>query len=213
MQMRLVVAVAATLLALGSGVALAESEYSVSPSGGESLTEATEVVEGEEEELAKWLTSPEASQERKASQDAYAALSAGQAQDLLLEAFPRQLQELNADPARVLSEMEVEKPLGTFGARVSIGNGESAVVESSVPIQSDLGGEGKEPVDLALEPSGDSFVPQNPLAAVELPGSASDPLQLGGGIQVELPASGDHDAELLGDKNLFIPETDIDTTH
>jgi sugar lactone lactonase YvrE len=199
------------VLADPPGVSLAPAEGDGSPPDAGSLTEATEAIEDEEEELAKWLTSPEAAQEREASQDAYAALSAGQAQDLLLEAFPQQLQELNADPARVLSEMEIEKPLGIFGARVSIGNGESAVIESSVPIQSDLGGEGKEPLDLALEPSGDSFVPQNPLAAVELPGSASDPLRLGGGIQVELPASGDHDAELLGDKNLFIPETDIDT--
>jgi sugar lactone lactonase YvrE len=186
------------------------SETSV-PSEGESLTEATEALEDEEQEQAEWLLSPEARLERESSQDAYTALSSGQAQDLLLEAFPGQLQELNADPARVLSEMDIEKILGTYGARVAIGNGESAVVESSVPIQSDLGGEGKEPVDLALEPSGDSFVPQNPLSAVELPASASAPLKLGGGVQVELPATGDHDAELLGDKNLFIPETDTDT--
>jgi sugar lactone lactonase YvrE len=179
--------------------------------GADALAEATQPIEEEEEEHAEWLSSPEAIQEREASQDAFAGFSSSQSQSLLVEAFPEQLQELNADPARVLSELEVEELLGTYGARVSIGEGESAIVESSIPVQSDLGGKGNEPVDLALEPEGDSFVPQNPLAAVELPGSAADPIKLQGGIEIGLPANADRDAEPLGDKNLFIPETDTAT--
>src|SRR4051794_8806421 len=56
-------------------------------------------IEREEREHAEWLLSPEAESQREASQAAYTSLSAGEAQGLLLEAFPDQLKELNADPA------------------------------------------------------------------------------------------------------------------
>ncbi len=168
-------------------------------------------VEREEREHAEWLLSPEAESQREASRTAYTALSTGEAQSLLLEAFPKQFKELNADPARFLSELEIEEPLGTYGARIATGEDESALVESAVPVESDLGGEGKEPVDLALEKSGEGFVPENPLTEVELPGSAEEPLQTQSGVEVALPASDDHAAEPLGDKNLFYPETDTAT--
>ena len=168
-------------------------------------------LEREEREHAEWLLSPEAESRREASQTAYTTLSAGEAQSLLLESFTGQLEQLNADPARFLSGLEIEEPLGTYGARVSIGEGESALLESAVPVESNLGGEGKEPVDLTLEEEGADFVPQNPLTEVELPGSAEGPIQLHGGVEVELPASDDRGAKPLGDKNLFYPETDTAT--
>jgi sugar lactone lactonase YvrE len=165
--------------------------------------EAQEQEAQREEELA----TPRAEQEREASRSAYASLSAGEAQNLLAEAFPEQLEELNSDPARFLSDLEIERPLGTFGARVSIGEGESAIVESSVPVESDLGGQGEEPVDLALEPAGNGFVPKNPLTEVVLPGSAEEPIQLQSGVEVAIPTGADRGAEALGDENLFYPET------
>ena len=168
-------------------------------------------AELEEREHAKWISSPEAEHQREASQGAYASLSVGEAQSLLLETFPGQLEQLNGDPARVLSELEIEKPLGTYSALVEAGNGESAILDSSVPVESDLGGEGKAPVDLTLERSGTSFVPRNPITEVELPGSAEEPIQLHSGIEVELPASDDHLAEPLGEMNLFYPETETTT--
>ena len=64
------------------------------------------------------------------------------------------------------------------------------------------------PVDLTLERSGSSFVPQNPITEVELPGSAEEPIRLQSGIEVDLPTSGDRTAEPLGDMNLFYPETE-----
>jgi YD repeat-containing protein len=168
-------------------------------------------AEREEREQAEWLLSPKAEEQREASSNAYTNLTAGEARNLLVEAFPLQLKALNADPARVLSTLEVEKPLGTYGALVSDEEGESAILDSSVPVQSDLGGEGKEPVDLALEQVGNSFLPQNPLTEVELPGSAEEPIQLQSGVEVELPASDDHGAVPLGAMNLFYPETETAT--
>jgi YD repeat-containing protein len=167
-------------------------------------------IELEEAEHAEWLLGPEAESQREASRTAYTNLSAGEAGSLLLEAFTEQLKELNADPARVLSELEIEEPLDTYGALVAAGEGESAILESSVPVESDLGGEGKAPVDLTLEEQGTDFVPENPLTEVQLPGSAQEPVQLQNGLEVELPAS-DHEAETLGEMNLFYPATATDT--
>ena len=165
----------------------------------------------EETERADWLASPPAAAQREASLTAFAELSSGEAQDLLISSFSEQLQGLNADPARVLSELEIEKVLGTYGARVSVGDEEDVVIESSVPVESNLGGEGIEPVDLSLEKSGDDFLPKNPLAEVKLPASAGEPIQLHGGVQVGLPATNEPGAEPLGDKNLFYPESSLST--
>lgn len=191
------------------------------PEGGEGGTSLTEVpaptpkelaaAEAELHEHAEWLSSPEAKQQREASLTAYASLSAGEAKSLLVEAFPKQLEQLNADPARVLSELEVEKTLGTYSALVSEEGGETAILNSSAPVESELGGEGKAPVDLALEEAGGAYVPQNPVTEVELPSSAEKPVQLEGGVEVELPASDDHAAEPLGEMNLFIPESETAT--
>lgn len=205
----LCVAVTVPVLVVSTAKGAGESPSAAevpAPSTGE-LAEA----EREEREHAERLTSPEAQKQREASADAYTNLTAAEAQSLLVEAFPLQLKALNADPARVLSTLEVEKPLGTYGALVSDEEGESAILNSSAPVQSDLGGEGKEPVDLALERSGQGFVPENPLTEVELPGSAQEPIRLESGVEVRLPASDDHGAVPLGAMNLFYPETEAAT--
>src|SRR5690349_1521978 len=119
-------------------------------------------LESKEREYTEWLSSPEAVEQREASQSAYDSLSANEARSLLLEAFPGQFNALNADPARVLSELEVEQPLGTYAALVSEGD-ERSIIESSVPVESGLGSEGKEPVDLALAQAAGGFVSENPL--------------------------------------------------
>lgn len=124
---------------LASGESSGEVPPGEAPSSGEGFgppidgdtPNGIEAVELEEREQAEWLLSPEAIQQREASQDAFTGLSAGEAQSLLVEVFPMQLQELNA-----------------------------------VPVQSNLGGGGNEPVDLVLERSDSAFVPQNPTQQV-----------------------------------------------
>ncbi|HEV7562834.1 MAG TPA: DUF6531 domain-containing protein, partial [Solirubrobacterales bacterium] len=191
--------------------ALADSGEPPLADGAPDPTPDLAAIEREDREHTEWLSSPEAANQREVTRTAYTELSAGEAQALLVGSFPEQLEELNADPARFLSELEIEKPLGAFGARIAVGEGETAIIESAVPIESDLGGEGREPVDLALERSGDHFAPRNPLSRIELPGSAAQSIELEGGVAVGLPASGNSVAEPLGDKNLFYPETDTAT--
>ncbi|MFL5900580.1 MAG: DUF6531 domain-containing protein [Solirubrobacterales bacterium] len=210
--MRWFVAFALLLLATSTAPLLTASpaEGSEEPPAEELPAPDFSEIELEEAEHAEWLLSPEAESQREASRTAYTSLSVSETGNLLLEAFSEQIKELNADPARVLSELEIEEPLDAYGALIAAGEGESAILESSVPVESELGGEGKAPVDLSLEESGNDFVPQNPLTEVELPGSAQEPIQLQSGLEVELPAS-DHEAEALGEMNLFYPATATDT--
>ncbi|HEY5709159.1 MAG TPA: DUF6531 domain-containing protein [Solirubrobacterales bacterium] len=203
-----------TLLASSAAPVLATEEGGGESAAGEapapSAAEFSQ-LESQELEYAEWLSSPEAITQREASQNAYGSLTAGEARELVLEAFPGQLNALNADPARVLSELEIEKPLGTYAALISDQQGERSIVESSAPVESELGGEGKQPVDLTLEQSGTDFVPKNPVTEVTLPGSAEGPIRLQSGVEVELPSGNDHSAQGLGDKNLFYPETETAT--
>jgi hypothetical protein len=87
---------------LASGKSSGEVPPGETSPSGEDSSAGVEAAELEEREQAEWLSSLEA------SIDAYASLSTGEAQDLLVEAFPEQLKELNADPARVLSELDIE---------------------------------------------------------------------------------------------------------
>ena len=89
--------------------------------------------------------------------------------------------------------------------------GGSAIIESSDPMESDLGGDGNKPVDLSLERSGEGFVSKNPLTKVELPVTAGKAIDLQGGTEIGLPADRGSPAESLGEANLFYPETEAST--
>jgi sugar lactone lactonase YvrE len=175
------------------------------------LQRAEAETSAKEAALKAQLATPQAAHEREASRIAYASLSSTQAQGLLLESFPTQLREINADPARMFSDLDVEKLLGTHGALVRTDEGGSAIVESSLPVESAVGGEGKRPVDLSLRRAGQSFAPRNPLTELTLPASAEGAIQTQSGVEIKLAASDDHGGVLLGNQNLFYPETEEQT--
>ena len=168
-------------------------------------------IEKEEREHAEWLESPAAEQQREESETAYADLSAGEARTLVADVFDEVLEGLNGDPGRILGTLEVKETLGTRSALVEGPDGTNSILSSSTPVVSDVGGEGSEPVDLSLEPSGQGFVPANPLEEVELPGSAAEPIRLEGGVDVRIPATADRPAAQLGEMNLFYAETETAT--
>ena len=169
-------------------------------------------LERKEKEQREWLASPRAARERAASQQEFSGVSASEARSILLEAFPEALASLNWDPGRVLTGLQIEKQLGTYTALVGNGNGgERRLLESSVPVQSELGGEGKKPVDLTLQRSGGGFAPANPIAELELPASAEGAIKLHEGLSVRLPTSNNHEAMRLGKEGLFFPETERST--
>ncbi len=221
-RLRMVAAFVLLLLAVSAAPVLADpksSEFTGSagpeplPSPAE-FSQALQAAEQQEEKRANAraleLATPQARQEREASRAAYANLSDAQAQALLADAFPQQLEELDSDPARALSDLKIEKTFGPNAARVSNGEGGTELVESSVPIETGPDGEGGQ-VDLSLERSGDGFVPRNPLVEVELPGAASGAIRLQSGVAIDLPAVGDPSAHRFGEEDLFFPATDTAT--
>jgi hypothetical protein len=191
---------------LGSGAPLPGPEEFA-----HALAQAERQDELQEEAREEELASPRAQREREASLTAYATLSAPEAQSLLGEAFPEALAELNADPARTLGGLQIEKVLSPNVARVSNEEGGSELVESSIPIEVGQGAE-REPVDLSLRREGDSFAPVNPLAEVQLPATASGEVELEDGVGIESPpGEGDPGAHRFGQESLFYPNTDAST--
>ncbi len=162
-------------------------------------------------ELEEQWRTPQAERERDHSRSAFADIASGESQSLLLAEFPEQIEELNADPGRSLSNVSIEKPLGTYGALIEQENGEHAIVESSLPVQSEVGEGKKKPIDLSLESKGDAFVPANPPHELELPASADGQIRLEGGVGVSIPSEDAHEAVQLGEMNLFYPETEPST--
>lgn len=184
----------------------------ISPEAMQAATERYEAEhDGERQQLEEELATPAARRERESSQDAYSEVDASKAFELLQERFAPSIESLNEDPARLLTGAEVEKTLGPDAALISDPLGGREIVEGSIPLTSSIGGTGKEPVDLTLEPAGDSFVPRNPLTPTSLPAAAEGEIELGQGVGVGLPASDDHEAVQVGQMTLFYPETEAST--
>ncbi len=147
------------LCTLSAAPVLAESEPASEPTApaspssdklAEALAKAEQEQREEEQAREEELASPQAEQERDASREAFSGLSRPEAQQLLVSTFTEQLNELDADPARILSDLDINETLGTNAVRISNDDGENEVIESPIPVESKLPGEDKEPVDLAL---------------------------------------------------------------
>jgi sugar lactone lactonase YvrE len=189
-----------------------QGEGPLVPPDGASILEAEEAIEREEDERQDELASPEAVQEREASQMAYADVSAAEAEELLGSTFPEELASLEADPARYLSDISLVR---TFGETVATVNeeGEGSLLEAGIPVRAeDEDGELKK-VDLGLQATNEGFEPANPLTSVEIPSSADEATSVGeDGIAVsQAGASGASEARHLGDKDIFFHEVERDT--
>jgi len=117
------------------------------------LQEGIESFERERAAREDWLASAEAAGQRKASRSAHTGLSASEAQSLLSDAFAEQLRTLEADPARLISDLDIIETLSPYGARISDGKGGSFLVQTPIPIKVERPSGQKEQVDLALQAS------------------------------------------------------------
>jgi hypothetical protein len=163
----------------------APTEVSVaSDEEAEKLPDAADVAEGLgkveklEAEEQRLRETPQAEEERELSTDAYAELTAPEAEALLQEQFPEQLTLVNQDPARALSDAHLDQVLEPDAALVTVG-GHTVVVEGSIPVRAtdDEGDLAK--VNLDLEQDAEGYVPKNPITEVTLPGDASEPITIG----------------------------------
>ena len=141
---------AALLLLVGSVPVLAESSAEQSQDGAVvavpaepeafdhaavaiGLEKAEQEKEEQEEERAEELETPEAIAEREASQLAYEDHdSAAEASALLRDFFEAELANIDADPARVITDSALKQSLDGEGAVVS-SEGQPELIEANVP--------------------------------------------------------------------------------
>ena len=169
-------------------------------------------VEEEEKEQEEWLASPEAEQQREVSWQSYGDISAAEAEELLRTKFAEQLEILNDDPARFLSDAQVIQPIGESAATVK-SEGETSLLESSVPLRAENDEGDLAKVDLGLEPSPEGFETTNAISEIALPASASEGVEVGeeGFSIAQAGADPQASARPFGDKNVFYPEALPDT--
>lgn len=112
---------------------------------------------------------------RARSRVAYADQGPDQALETLRSRHPGLIQ-----PAwRALDENRapVDAYLGDFAARLDLGNGNHAVVDSLLPLRTSVGGS-RRPVDLALRDEASHLTPTAPLVPVRFPKRLSDGIEL-----------------------------------
>ncbi|HET9677817.1 MAG TPA: hypothetical protein VFP21_09970, partial [Solirubrobacterales bacterium] len=174
------------------------------------VTQGIEAVEREEERREEELESPAASQEREETQTAFTNLTVGESKELLLGSFPEQLEVLNADPGRFLSDAEIVHTAGEEAAVVS-DEGDTSLMEAGIPVRTeDVEGEVSK-VDLSLVEADAGFEARNPLVDVQIPSSAEAPVEVGGdGLGISLAGAAGA-AQPLGDQNVFYHDVQPDS--
>jgi len=168
-------------------------------------------VEREERERAEWLASSEAMRQRAASRDAYADLTPGESEELLRTLFAEQLQALNADPARFLSDAQITRQLDEGAAAVKDGN-ERFLLDASIPLRAQ--GEDGElaKVDLDLTETARGFETRNGLTQLVLPSRGDERTRLGEeGFAISQAQAAESSARRFGDKSVFYPDVLPDT--
>jgi YD repeat-containing protein len=197
----------------GSAYAPSESQLANLPSA-EDTTKAIAEAKQREAEAKDQLETPAAEKERGESQEAFAGVSASEAEALLREEFSEQLALINSDPARMLTDAELDEVLGSTGARVTV-EGESMLLEGSMPVRA-ANDEGElKKLDLNLAQEGNEYAPVNPLTEVSLPAEASEGVEVGPDsdsvVITPVMPEGDSTARRLGNKDLLYFETQQDT--
>jgi YD repeat-containing protein len=171
------------------------------------LADQQELVEERQAEVG--LLSPEAVLEREESELAFVDLSPEESEALLADRFEAQLEQIDADPSRALSEVELEQVTSPTEALGSI-DGEKVLLESTVPVRTP-DGEGEAKVDLQLEETDHGLEPKNPLVSTVLPLNAQEPIQVGQ-LGLSLQDASSAKAQLVGDEDVFVPDAAEDTS-
>lgn len=177
----------------------------------EDVSKALGEYEREEAEHREWLASREAIEQREASRLAFANLTAAESQNLLRTLFAAQLEALDSDPSRYLSEARLIRDPAGAGAVVE-DEDEGSLLESSVPVRTEDKDGDVAKVDLSLEPTPRGYETANALTDLQLPDSASSRIAVGSeGFKISQANTADSAAQRLGDTDLFYPEVLPDT--
>ncbi|HEX5984871.1 MAG TPA: hypothetical protein VFY69_11750, partial [Solirubrobacterales bacterium] len=172
------------------------------------------LVSPEEDPVAQEeaLESPQAIAEREESEYAFVNLTPAQEENLLREHFAPQLQAIDADPARLLADLTLERIDSPTEALVTI-EGKKALLESEVPLRVPEEDGDLHKVELELEETASGFEPANPLVDLTLPDAADEPIRIGDeGLTVTPIGTADTAASPLGGEDLFLPAAHEDTS-
>ena len=143
----------------------------------------------------------------------YTDLPPSEEAQLLREEFAPQLDAIDSDPSRALSDVELKKIASPTEALATV-DGEKVIIDSSVPLRAENSDGNLGKVDLSLEEQADGYSPANPLVDVSLPKTADAPIQVGN-AGLTLTAVGADPTALarpLGEESLFVPEVAEDAS-
>ena len=179
--------------------------------GPEDILAALREAEKQDGEREAALAGPAAIQEREDSRTAYTDLTPAEAEQLLSTQFSEQLEGLETDPARFLSDAKLDRSQGDTGATVT-SEGDTQLLEAGIPVRAEDEGGDLHKVDLSLEADADSYEPENPLVSLDIAKSAEAGLEFGeDGISIAQAGIEPSSAYRLGDIDLFYPEVATDT--
>jgi len=168
-------------------------------------------VEREEAEHDEWLESPEAEHQRESSWSSYSELAPAEAEELLRTTFAEQLQTLNDDPARYLSDAQLIRPLEETAAAVK-DDGEHALLDAGIPVRTEEENGELAKVDLTLQSTPQGYETANGLVDLTLPDAADEAAEVGEeGFAISQAGANPASARQFGDKNLFYPDVLPDT--
>ena len=158
------------------------------------------------------LETRQAAAEREGSEYAYADLTVGQEADLLQNRFAPQLEAIDADPARALADVTIERLDSPTEALVTL-DGARALLESEVPLRAPEEDGDLHKVELGLEETPEGFEPANPLVDLTLPDSSQGPIGIGDeGLAITPVGAAATAATPIGDEDLLLPATHEDTS-
>ena len=167
--------------------------------GYEDYVEEEEVREAE-------LESPANVELREQLRHAYEDLTLAELQELISSTFGDVLEDLNADPARFLSDATILDVAEPDAATVR-SEGDSTLFEAGVPVRAENEDGELRKVDLSLVQSEGDWIPENPLVDLKVGFTADEGLVLGDeGIGVTQVGAEGVDATRLGDKNLLFSD-------
>jgi hypothetical protein len=176
------------------------------------MEETLELIHRLDEQRRRQLEAPAAVADREASREAFSGIGAERASALLGKTFPAELEALEADPARALSDERIVRTLGGEGA-VLASEGRRELLEGPLPVRAENDQGEMQKVDLSLEETAAGWEPANPLVDLSLPEAADEGVEVGDHGLVVSQGTGAQAAagEAFGDLGTFYPEVELDT--
>jgi len=134
---------------------------------------------GDAEEARR--TSPEAAVTRAESQTRYEDLDDAEAAKLAGEVFPAMVDQAAGGPPQLPAGEHISSFTGANSARLDLGEGKQAVLDSMLPIATASGTSGQwSPVDLRVSEVGGSFRVTNPVVGLRIPKQLQEGVSLAG---------------------------------